>query len=63
MTSEDEEICHNSHTCWKCQQELNMDRVKDHCHATGKFREAAHDNCNKKLKIPKKLLIIAHARI
>ena len=60
MTSEDEEIYNNSHICWICKQELNMDKVRDHCHVTGKFRGAAHNKCNSKLRIPKKLPIIFH---
>ena len=32
MTSEDEEIHNNSHMCWICKQELNTDKVRDHCH-------------------------------
>ena len=60
MTNEDEEIYNNSHICWICKQELNMDKVRDHCHVTGKFRGAAHNKCNLKLRIPKKLPIIFH---
>ena len=30
MTSEDEEIYNNSHICWICKQELNMDKVRDY---------------------------------
>ena len=41
MTNEDEEIYNNSYICWICKQELNTDKVKDHCHVTGKFRGAA----------------------
>ena len=36
-----------------------MDKVRDHCHVTGKFRGAAHNKCNLKL-IPRKLPIIFH---
>ena len=43
---------------WICKQELNTDKVRDHCHATGKFRGAAHNKCNLKLGIPRKLPII-----
>ena len=32
----------------------------DHCRITGKFRGALHNQCNLKLKIPKKLPIIFH---
>ena len=38
----------------------NKDKVRDHCHITGKFREAAHIECNSKLRMPRKLAIIFH---
>ena len=60
MLHEDEEIYNNSHIYWICKQELNMDKVKDHCHVTGKFRGAVHNKCNLKLRIPRKLPIIFH---
>ena len=60
MTSQDEEIYNNSHICWICKQELNMDKVRDHCYVTGKFREAAHNRCNINLRLPRKLPIIFH---
>ena len=44
MTSEDKVIFNNSHICWVCKQELNMVKVRDHCHVTGRFRGAAHSN-------------------
>ena len=43
-----------------CKQELNTEKVKDHCHVTGKFRGAAHNKCNLKLRIPRELPIIFH---
>ena len=46
MTNEDEKIYNNSHICWIYKQELNTDKVRDHCHVTGKFRGAAHNKCN-----------------
>ena len=36
------------------------DKIRDHCHITGKYRGAAHWNCNINLKISKKLPIIFH---
>ena len=41
--------------CYKCKKSLLQknyrDAVKDHCHLTGKYRGAAHSECNLKLKI------------
>ena len=34
------------------------DTVKDHCHFTGKFRGAAHNNCNLNYRKPKFFLVI-----
>ena len=31
-------------------------KVRDHCHYTGKFRGAAHNTCNLRYKIPKMAL-------
>ena len=52
-TSEDE-IYNNSHICWICKQELNTDKVRDHCYVTGKFTGASHNKCNINLRLPKK---------
>ena len=60
MTTQEEEIYNNSQSCWICNEELNTDKVRDHCLITGKFREAAQNQCNLKLTIPKKLPIIFH---
>ena len=60
MTNEDEEICNNAQICWICKEELNTEKVRDHCRVTDKFRGAAHYKCNLKLRIPRKLPIIFH---
>ena len=39
MTNEDEEIYNNSHVCWICKEELNTDKVTDHCHITENIEE------------------------
>ena len=36
------------------------DRVRDHCHLSGKFRGAAHKICNLKYKVPKFFPVLFH---
>ena len=60
MTIEDETNYQNSQDCWICNEKLDKDKVRDHCHITGKYRGAAHSRCYLKLKIPKQLSIIFH---
>ena len=38
-----------------CKQELNTDKVRDHCHVTGKLIGAAHNKCNINFRLPRKL--------
>ena len=60
MTTEDEKNYQDSQDSWICNEKLDTDKVRDHCHITGKYRGAVHSQCNLKLKIPKKLPIIFH---
>ena len=60
MSEEDEKNYQNSQNCWICNQKIIKDKVRDHCHITGKFRGSAHKECNSKLRIPRKLPIIFH---
>ena len=57
MSKEDKENYQNSEYCWICNEKILKDKVRDHCHITGKFRGAAHKECNSKLRIPRKILI------
>ena len=60
MSEEDENNYQNSQNWWICNQKIIKDKVRDHCHITGKFRGSAHKECNSKLRIPRKLPIIFH---
>ena len=33
-------------------------KVRDHCHYTGEYRYAAHNTCNLKHSVPKKISIV-----
>ena len=46
--------------CWICGKELGSDKVKDHCHYTGKYRGAAHNKCNLKYKKPNFIPVVFH---
>jgi len=46
--------------CHICDGELGDDRVRDHCHFTGRFRGAAHNGCNLNYKPPKFIPVIFH---
>ena len=37
-----------------------MQKVRDHCHYTRKYREAAHSICNLRYKIPKEIPVVFH---
>ena len=40
----------NATDCWICKGELGPDKVRDRCHLTGRYRGAAHNQCNLKYR-------------
>ena len=50
MTQEDEEDFQNTNICWFCEKEILDNKVRDHCHLTGKYRGPAHYYCNINVK-------------
>ena len=50
MTQEDEEKYKNNNICRFCEKEILSDKVRDHCHLTGKYRGPAHNTCNINVK-------------
>ena len=44
---EEEERFQLSNSCWNCAKlfDVGDDKVRDHCHITGKYRGAAHCSC------------------
>ena len=60
MTDEDEKNFKEAKVCHICKENLGNDKVKDHCHLSGKYRGAAHNDCNLNYKVPKFIPIIFH---
>ena len=50
-------------SCWICDKlfDVGNDKVRDHCHITGKYRGAAHWSCNINLKWSMKFTVISHS--
>ena len=64
LTDEENRSYGEQDTCHVCKGKFctdeddenyeNRGKVEDHCHYTGKFRGAAHSNCNLNYKVQKK---------
>ena len=61
MSAEEERFQLNNN-CWICDKLLYArdNKVRDHCHITGKYRGAAHWSCNINLKLSKKIPVVFH---
>ena len=64
LTNAEQKSFDEAEICHVCKKELltdnGVDKVRDHCHFTGKYRGAAHNSCNLKCRKPKVLPVIFH---
>ena len=61
FTKEDEKQFNTVSDCWICGEELeNNNKVRDHCHYTGRYRGAAHNTCNLKYRKPESVPVFFH---
>ena len=62
MSAEEEERFQLSSKCWICSKlfDAGDNKVRDHCHVTGKYRGSAHWSCNINLRLTKKIPIKFH---
>ena len=61
ITEEEEQQFKEASNCWICGKLLNLeDRVRDHCHFTGRYRGAAHNICNLKYSKPNNISVFFH---
>ena len=62
MSEEGEHLFQKSNSCWICRKLIYNDeeKVRDHCHVTGKFRGAAHWIYNTNFQLTKKVPVLFH---
>ncbi|CAH0406333.1 unnamed protein product [Chilo suppressalis] len=60
LTAEETESYHTTKLCYLCNQMLFDDRVRDHCHLTGRYRGAIHSYCNLKYRLPQFVPVFFH---
>ena len=60
LTRDEQKSFDEAEICHICKKGLLSDKVTDHCHFTGKYRGAAHRNCNLQCKKPLVLPVIFH---
>ena len=62
MNEEEEYLFQQSNNYWICKKLIDNDdeKVRDHCHITGKFRGAARRICNVNFQLTKKIPVIFH---
>ena len=69
LTDEESQSYENQKVCYICEKKFSADKndestlklyhkVRDHCHYTRKSRGAAHNICNLRYKIPKKIPVV-----
>ena len=60
MSKQEEEDFKNATACYACGLDLEDDRVRDHCHLTGKYRGAAHSKYNLRMRTPTFVPVLFH---
>ena len=63
LTKEQQESYENAKICFICKEKFEnkylkdqkYHKVRDHCHYTGVYRDAAQSICNLKYSVPKKM--------
>ena len=59
---QDAKVCHicRKNFLKKFAKDKNYQKVRDHCHYTGKYRGASHSICNLKFNVPNEILAVFH---
>ena len=67
LTTKEQIYYNKQKICYICKKEFEnndkkQQKVRDHCHYTGKYRGAAHNICNLRYKVPKEIPVVFHNR-
>ena len=54
------ELHESQDECYACKTPFNGDKVRDHCHYTGKYRGALHSKCNLRLRRSRTIPVFFH---
>ena len=68
LSCSEEQSFKNSMHCWVCGKQFtlidqvahNDPPVRDHCHYTGRYRGAAHNSCNLRIRRTRTILVLFH---
>ena len=62
MTEKEEHLFQERKSCWICKKLIDNDdeKVIDHCNISGKFRGAAHWDCNINFQLTKNVPVMFH---
>ena len=60
IMTEEEYLFQQNDKCWICKKIIDNEgeKVRDHCHITGKVRSIAHWDCNMNFQVTKKIPVI-----
>ena len=45
LSEEDDDHYRSTKNWWFCEKDIDFNKVRDHCHLTGKYRGPAHEKC------------------
>ena len=60
LTTEQNQEFRQAKVCHICEKPLYKKRVRDHCHLTGEFRGAAHEDCNLNYQDTRVIPVVFH---
>ena len=65
FTEENKKDFENAKLCYVCEKPFNrhfkdLNKCRDHCHFSGKYRGAAHNKCNLIMKTPNFIPVFFH---